>query len=69
MRVERLQDYLDTEYDEGDYETVGGLLYDLAGTIPAVGQKLKWNELEFEIDKVEKRRIKLVKVSADNTQH
>ncbi|MCH7690743.1 MAG: HlyC/CorC family transporter [candidate division Zixibacteria bacterium] len=69
MRVERLQDYLDTDHDEGDYETVGGLLYNLAGTTPVVGQKLKWNDLEFEIDKVEKRRIKLVKVSTDNTQH
>jgi len=69
MRVERLQDYLDTDHDEGDYETVGGLLYNLAGTTPVVGQKLKWNDLEFEIDRVEKRRIKLVKVSTDNTQH
>ena len=69
MRVERLQDYLDTDHEEGDYETVGGLLYNLAGTTPVVGQKLKWNDLEFEIDKVEKRRIKLVKVSTDNNQH
>ncbi|MEE8404152.1 MAG: hemolysin family protein [candidate division Zixibacteria bacterium] len=69
MRVERLPDFLDTDHDEGDYETVGGLLYNLAGTTPVVGQKLKWNDLEFEIDKVEKRRIKLVKVSTDNTQH
>ena len=67
MRVERLQDYLDTDHDEGDYETVGGLLYNLAGTTPVVGQKLKWNDLEFEIDKVEKRRIKLVKVSTEST--
>ena len=67
MRVERLQDYLDTDHEEGDYETVGGLLYNLAGTTPVVGQKLKWNDLEFEIDKVEKRRIKLVKVSTEST--
>jgi len=48
MRVERLQDYLDTDHDEGDYETVGGLLYNLAGTTPLVGQKLKWDDLELK---------------------
>ncbi|HKK21296.1 MAG TPA: hemolysin family protein [candidate division Zixibacteria bacterium] len=60
--VERLQDELDTDYDQSDYDTVGGLIYDLVGSVPNVGQIIRWNDLEFEIDKVEGQRILSVKV-------
>ncbi len=62
MRVEKLQDYLHTEYEQEDYETVGGLIYHLIGAVPKLGQKVRWHDLEFEIDKVEGRRIKYVRV-------
>ena len=62
MRVEKLQDYLHTEYEQEDYETVGGLIYHLIGSVPQPGQKVRWHDLEFEIDKVESRRIKYVRV-------
>ncbi len=60
--VEKLQDYLDTDYEQGDYETVGGLIYDLVGSVPREGQKINWHDVEFEIDKVEGQRILFVKV-------
>ncbi len=60
--VETLQDELDTEHDQGDYDTVGGLIYDLVGSVPDAGQKIRWHDLEFEIDKVEGQRILTVKV-------
>jgi len=62
MRVEKLQDYLHTEYEQEDYETVGGLIYHLIGSVPIPGQKVRWHDLEFEIDKVESRRVKYVRV-------
>jgi len=62
LMVEKLQDYLDTEYEQQDYDTVGGLIYDLVGKVPDVGQKIKWHDLEFEIDKIEGQRILRVKV-------
>lgn len=64
MRVEKLQDYLHTEYEQEDYETVGGLIYHLIGSVPKPGQKVKWHDLEFEVDKIERRRIKYVRVTA-----
>ena len=63
MRVEKLQDYLHTEYEQEDYETVGGLIYHLLGSVPRPGQKVKWHDLEFEIEKVDGRRIKFVRVA------
>lgn len=57
IQVDKLQDFLDTEYEQADYDTVGGLIYDLVGSVPDEGQKIKWFDLEFEIAKVEGQRI------------
>jgi putative hemolysin len=62
LMVERLQDYLDTDYEQVDYDTVGGLIYDLVGSVPGEGQKIRWHDLEFEVGRVEGQRIRLVKV-------
>jgi magnesium and cobalt transporter len=55
--VEELQEYLDTDYEQGDYDTVGGLIYDIVGSVPSEGQRVKWFDIEFEIDRVEGQRI------------
>jgi len=60
LLVEKLQDYLDTDYEQGDYDTVGGLIYDLVGSVPREGQKVRWHDIEFELERVEGQRIHLV---------
>ncbi len=62
LLIETLQDFLETEFDQGNYDTVGGLIYDLVGSVPDEGQKVKWNNIEFEITKVEGQRILTVEV-------
>lgn len=62
LMVEKLQDYLDTEYEQGDYDTVGGLIYDIVGSVPTQGQRIRWHDLEFEVGRVEGQRILRVKV-------
>ena len=62
LLVEDLQDHLDTDYEQGDYDTVGGLIYDLVGSVPSEGQRIKWHDLEFEVERVEGQRILTVKV-------
>jgi len=57
LLVEKLQDYLDTDYEQGDYDTVGGLIYDLVGSVPREGQRVRWNDIEFELERVEGQRI------------
>lgn len=61
LLIETLQDFLGTEFDQGNYDTVGGLIYDLVGSVPDEGQKVKWNDIEFEITKIEGQRILTVK--------
>ena len=62
LLIETLQDFLETEHNQENYDTVGGLIYDLVGCVPDEGQKVKWNDIEFEILKVEGQRILTVKV-------
>ena len=62
LLVEKLQDYLDTDHEQGDYDTVGGLIYDLVGSVPRQGQIIRWHDLEFEIERIEGQRILYVKV-------
>jgi len=62
LLVEDLQDFLDTDFEQSDYDTVGGLIYDLVGSVPREGQVIRWHDLEFEVERVQGQRIVAVKV-------
>jgi len=57
MLVEELQELLNVEYDPGDNDTVGGLIYDLVGSVPSEGQLVQWYGIQFEVSRVEGQRI------------
>ncbi|MDX9857093.1 MAG: hemolysin family protein [candidate division Zixibacteria bacterium] len=62
MLVSDLQEVLDTEYEQGDYDTVGGLMYHLFGEVPRQGQRIRWHDLTFEIVSVDAHRIRQVRI-------
>jgi len=57
MLVEELQELLHVEYDPGDNDTVGGLIYDLVGSVPSEGRLVQWYGIQFEVSRVEGQRI------------
>jgi magnesium and cobalt transporter len=57
LMLERLQDELDTDYESGDHDSVGGLIYDLVGSVPRQGQTVRWHDLEFEVERMSGQRI------------
>ncbi|MBU8933597.1 MAG: hemolysin family protein [candidate division Zixibacteria bacterium] len=63
LMVEDLQERLEIDYEQGDYDTVGGLIYDLVGSVPHKGQIVKWHDLEFVVDKINGQRIVSVTVT------
>lgn len=48
--------------EEGDFETVGGLVMARAGRVPAVGERFTFDGLDVEIIEAERRRIHKVRV-------
>jgi CBS domain containing-hemolysin-like protein len=63
--VEELVEELKLDYGSEEFETVGGLIYDLVGSVPTVGTRLKWKDILFEVAKVEGQRIISVKARVE----
>ena len=57
-----LTDLLDLELPEGDWDTVGGLVFDLLGHVPDAGESVDYSGWRFSAAAVEGRRISLVEV-------
>jgi CBS domain containing-hemolysin-like protein len=62
VSMEDLADFLDIEFEDERFETVGGLIYDLAGTLPEVGQVLEQSPLKFTVEKVSGQRIETIRI-------
>jgi CBS domain containing-hemolysin-like protein len=60
--LEELSELLGTELPEGEYQTLGGLVMDLAGRVPKEGESVRYGHLEFVVEKVLRRRILNVKI-------
>lgn len=52
----------DDDEDEEEYETLSGLIFEMAGKIPNVGDKYIYNNLELEVKEKDGRRLKKVLV-------
>ena len=48
---------------DGDFETLAGLILDLEGRLPVKGEKIIFEKFIFQIDAVDNRRIKRIKVT------
>ncbi|UCC44491.1 MAG: HlyC/CorC family transporter [Candidatus Zixiibacteriota bacterium] len=62
MLVDELQHRLGTDFEQGEYDTVGGLVYDLVGSVPDEGARVIWQNLELTVTKCEGQRIRQVSV-------
>ncbi len=47
----------------GETESLGGMLMEIAGRIPNLREKISWQQFEFTVEALDKRRIKRVVVS------
>lgn len=62
ISIEDIADHLGVEIDDGEFETVGGLIYDLVGSLPRVGQIVSSEHFEFTVERMEGQRIETVRV-------
>ena len=62
MSVAQVEKALNIKVPEGDWETLGGLVLDLAGHVPSRGEKIEMNGTTLIAKEVDGRRIRVVAV-------
>ena len=65
LRVDALEEKLDTKLAGEDYETVAGMIFTRLGRVPATGTIVPKNGWQFEVERADRRRIYRLKVSRD----
>ena len=63
VTISDLNKELDLKFPEDEIETVGGLMYDLVGSLPKKGQVLEYNGIKFTVNEIEGQRIVKVKIN------
>jgi putative hemolysin len=71
LSMEDLSEELDLKLEEKDFETVGGYIYDLVGSLPKVGQLIESEGLSFVVERISGQRIEKVKltIASDRNNH
>jgi CBS domain containing-hemolysin-like protein len=54
--------------EEKDFETVGGYIYDLVGSLPRVGQKVSVDGIDYVVEKVSGQRIDKVRITIHHAE-
>ena len=62
MPIDELNDLLGETLPDGDWDTVGGLIFDALGHVPEVGEAVEVAGRRFEVEQVEGRRITRVRI-------
>lgn len=60
--IQEFSEITNIDVPEGDFDSVGGLVYHLLGHIPRPGEKCRHGGVEFRVEQVENRRIAKVRV-------
>jgi CBS domain containing-hemolysin-like protein len=63
MPIDEVNELLHTELPEGDWDTVGGLVYSLLGHVPTEGETVDFDGHSFRAEKVQGRRIGRVRIT------
>lgn len=62
-RMEDFNEYFGVEFEDDNYDTIGGLVLSELGRMPVIGDELEFSDFMFHVYKVDNRRIHTLKVS------
>ncbi|MFN8023102.1 MAG: hemolysin family protein [Acidimicrobiales bacterium] len=65
VAIDELDDVLDTELPDDDWDTLGGLVFNTLGHVPVAGEHLVTHGWRFTVREMEGRRIKQVEVTRE----
>ncbi|MGH9247016.1 MAG: hemolysin family protein [Acidimicrobiales bacterium] len=63
MNIDQLAELLDAELPDGDWDSVGGLMFSLLGHVPVEGETVDVDGVRLRADRVTGRRISRVRIS------
>ena len=69
MQVEELNEVLDAELPDEEWDTVGGLLFGTLEHVPEPGEAVELEGWRFAAEELDGRRIRSVRVSRDPGRH
>lgn len=66
--LDDMEEILETDItsEEDEFETLGGLIYHITESLPAVGERIIYKTLELTVHSVENNRIRKVRVTMQN---
>jgi putative hemolysin len=62
ISIDKINEILNIEIPENDFETLGGFIFDLLGRVPKKNEKIKYQNFQIIIERVVKNRIRRVKI-------
>lgn len=62
INLRDLNETIETQFPEEDFDSLGGFVFDLFGKVPVKFEKVCWNNFEFIIQAMDGHRINLVKI-------
>ncbi len=62
-RVAHIEDEDDFEEQKGESETIAGFVLEIAGSFPKRGETVQFNEYQFQVESLDKKRLKQIKVT------
>jgi CBS domain containing-hemolysin-like protein len=65
VTISDLNEDLDLDLPEDESETVGGLIYDLVGSLPQKGRAVKYDGIKLTVDEIDGQRIVKVRLEIE----
>ena len=61
--ISRVNEILESEISDEEYDTVGGLVFGVLGHVPEIGEFIIENQWTFRVEQLDGRRIQTVRIS------
>jgi magnesium and cobalt transporter len=62
-RISEFNEYFGTEFEDEDYDTIGGLVVHDLGRLPRRGEAVTIEGIEFRVQRADRRRIEVLRVT------
>lgn len=62
-RVARIENEQEFEAQKGESETIAGFVLEIAGSFPKKGEKIQFNNYEFVVESLDRKRLKQIKIT------